>query len=398
MPKKIIGIDIFINSDENLLINGSIVALKNDKLILETSLEESTTFPELFKQIKDYKLPTFLCIHGKGVLVKKISFIDGKSDKSILNTILPGTKIEDFYLEKEIIRNKEIVWVYIIKKSLFEEIKKYFDNAKKNIDGLKIGFSGINYFPKFISPNYNNEIKFTNYKLQYDNDFNLESIQSDIIRNNSENLSLNGTLINEKNLLSFVTASNFLLNLENTDLLGNQNEYKQKHLFLFYGKFALIFFFSILLINYLFFSNYNNENSTLNANLILNKEKANELKNLELEVNLKRKLLSENGLINSSRISFYADRLVYDLPEKIILTRMNINPGLFKNQNFNEKELVFDIGNIYIEGECKESYILNDWIELLKSKKWISNVSLQKISQADRSENAKFSLIINLKK
>lgn len=140
--------------------------------------------------------------------------------------------------------------------------------------------------------------------------------------------------------------------------------------------------FLILLVNFICFSYFFEKNKELEAGLNAGVIQLSYLDSLRAEYRHKKEFLSDNGLLGSSRVSFYADDLAHNMPGSITLSRLMIFPPLKKTE---QDALLYESGIIRLTGECGSTIVLNDWIKMLQAKEWVSGVSVLNVVQ-DRDE------------
>ena len=116
---------------------------------------------------------------------------------------------------------------------------------------------------------------------------------------------------------------------------------------------------------------------------------------MKLKINTKNAFIEMSGLKNASRVSFYADRIAMDLPEKIRLIELNVNP-LEKKIKTGEP-IVFGHNNIVVKGNSKRSSDLNNWILILKQNDWVSDILVINYQQENPLEPGVFEIKISVK-
>lgn len=372
---RIACIEVILLTETNWEYN--IVVLKKNKTKLE--FEAVKTSIDSFDEIKktlSVKIPVCLVIYGKVIMLKKVSVKEDK-EESILQKILPDATLNDFYFQ-ELYTNNENKFVSVARKNLIEKILDTFSENKFHIVDITFGpFSIEHIFPLF--DNVPDEILLEHYKLKIEN-----SIIKDCkhIEHNKDEIKyqVGDEALSNKALVSFAGGFQYLfVNSGKTStnipaVIQSSKEYTNSRIFMVAGWGVLILTFSILLINFLLFDNYNKKSRELYSKVgqyesLLNKHDA-----LEKELEIKKQLLEKTGLLQSSKMSFYADRLASTLPSEIKLTELNINPLKKKQQN--KKELIFRKGIIHIAGTSKKSTVLNDWIKTIKQNDWAVDVTI----------------------
>jgi Tfp pilus assembly protein PilN len=145
----------------------------------------------------------------------------------------------------------------------------------------------------------------------------------------------------------------------------------------------------LLLINLILKFSIDAENKTLAQKEKSYKIMLARVDSLRNEVNEKKSFLTEAGWIESSKISFMADKIASTIPETIKLTEMSLYP---KNDNLSvtQKKMVFDNHTVLVAGRCSKPTELNPWIKALKSFKWISNASVMNYIYDEKEKQGKF--------
>jgi hypothetical protein len=160
---------------------------------------------------------------------------------------------------------------------------------------------------------------------------------------------------------------------------------------------VLIFFFTILLINYLIFDNYWNKKNELMAAVTLNQGELEKLESLKRQYAEKQTFLSKAGLLEVSKTSFYADQIAIDMPEQISLTGININPMEKKTNESEEEGYFFIPRTVGIKGTCNKSAYVSEWINILKKKNWLNQVILINFNQDKELGLGIFNIELKLK-
>ncbi|MDZ7743584.1 MAG: hypothetical protein U5Q03_18060 [Bacteroidota bacterium] len=108
---------------------------------------------------------------------------------------------------------------------------------------------------------------------------------------------------------------------------------------------------------------------------------------------MKKELVKEAGFLEQSKYSFFADRLIACMPEQIILDELSVFPA---SQDKRSKKLSFVQGVISVKGELQDPSILNNWINNLQKKDWISEVQVVKFDHNTRRNTSYFEIEISL--
>lgn len=207
--------------------------------------------------------------------------------------------------------------------------------------------------------------------------------------------------ISTDTLLSFACGFQYFLP-EGNIIVANipsiahaKEEFSQKKIFQTAAIGAVAFFFTIFIANLFVFNHYWTMKQELSGKVSLNQDAIQRLEKLKTEYDEKQKFFESTGLLHSSRTSFYADRLSSDIPAAIQLTEMNIYPAVRKLND--ENDISFTRQVINISGTCTRSTELNQWMNMLKKKEFVSEVALLGFSQDKSRESGLFNLEVKIK-
>ena len=363
ISKKIIGIE-YGKLENTPIINLLACKTVKSELIIEDSFSFNT-IDELQDKV-DKNTPLFLIINDDQVISKKI--IQSSDDTAIL-TAFPNLNIEEFYTE--IYTNTEQTFVNICRKESVEKILEEFTNTDYHIIGFSLGnLSAVNLCEILENKN----ISTSNSTIKYG-----DAIVEDIIPNqvNETTYHINGLDVTNKNLLSFSGVFTYITAIQKTSSnFKNINEkltanFKERVFFNTGFKVGLGSIFILLLISFLFFSNYNSKIQELDANLFSKKTQIEALKTLKEEVNQKEKILKAY-VSESSKVSWYLDQLGINVPHSIQLSEMNWQPLLSTIKE--GKEIKPQKNTLFIKGTTLKPSEFSSWVAQLEQTEWIKKV------------------------
>jgi hypothetical protein len=176
---------------------------------------------------------------------------------------------------------------------------------------------------------------------------------------------------------------------------ANAAEYKNKKAFKKLSRTSVAFFLVVCLINFFVFTNYFDRQKKLDAELTVYQNAISLHEKLSAELQNKKNFLEKSGLAFSTRTSYYADRLVYDIPEEIQLVSLSLFP--LKGGIEKDSVIKFDNKKIHVKGYCQKSILLNNWINLIKTKDFVAETVLDNYEQDAEMKNGKFDLTIRLR-
>lgn len=393
--------DIVAGVEVEILSEGwriNYVLLKKRKGILKIiSSSADIKGLEKFITIANKEIPLSISISGKGIISKKGALSENENENSLLHKALPNANKEDFYVQKIGMTNDQAI-ISAARKSIVDELLHNLHNAGYFI--VDVSFGPFAIVPLFHLLNFSggdslnfcgNRMQFINGEL---NDYHYE------VSNSNEQIEIAGEILDERCLNSFASGlSYFILNEKDFPVprIGEmKNEFKHKKLFYSAGWGALMFFFTLLLFNFFLFSHFKTKSEELNMNVFRSKDELAKISSLQNELLQKQIFLNRLGLLESSKTSFFSDRIASHLPAEIRLSEMFVFP-LEKKTAGDKKELNFIPNTIHISGRCIKSTEFNDWVKILKGENWIQNVNLINYSQENQSEFGEFQIEINVK-
>jgi Tfp pilus assembly protein PilN len=157
----------------------------------------------------------------------------------------------------------------------------------------------------------------------------------------------------------------------------------------------LLVFFTVLLMNYFVFDHYNSRYNGLSSELTEYQGFLVSYTNLKEELAEKKELLQETGMSESSKASFYIDRIAASVPKGIQLESLETNPMLRKKTG--DKQIKFNIGVITVSGTSKKSTVFNDWLKSITELDWVEKVEKFTYNKPEDSQNALAEFYIEIK-
>lgn len=399
--KIAIGVEIILLSDGAYEINT--VTLKRSKSDVSTEAKSSGIKDiDSLSKIINTKNPIVLVINGKGIIHRKVATSENEPLVTTLNKVLPNANSNEFYIQKQDI-NLSQNYISVVRASVVNDILEEFKkNNITNIVECLIGPFVINNVLSLIDKNIisNEFLTIGNNRLLIREDKIHEVQLTDDVENVV--IKLGDDLMEGKLVISFsaalsyfVGASEGLINSEVVDSI--KDDFKQKQKFQFFGWSLLLSTLLILLVNYFVFNHYWEKSNEMNSKLTLNQSALKKYESLKTEYSQKKTFLEQNGLLESSRTSYFADRLAASVPLSIQLLEMNIHPLKKKDVKDLSNAFYFDNKIIKISGKCNRNTELNDWMKELETNTWTEKVKLLDYKQANAKEDGVFFIEIKLK-
>jgi Tfp pilus assembly protein PilN len=393
--KSVTGVEVAFSGDGNPWFN--LCILKKDKSSLHT---ESVKIKITNIEELPSKLPVCLVLNGKGIIHKKLSCKEDDSDKALLERVLPNANINDFYLQRYNTFHDHI-FVSIVRKSQVDPLLKSFKEKGLTVISCTLSpfiVSGI--LPLLKNSDSFFELEVPGYMLNA-SDGVIESFHPTETIKDLPPLQIGNESVYRELVFAFASALSYFLPIQNmlsieiTEVNEQRNEFKQKTIFQFAGLGVLVFFLSLLLINYFVFDHYWKKKNMLESEFSLSQESLSHYEKLKTEFEEKQKFFEKAGLLDASRTSWYADRLAEDIPDNILLKELEINP--LQKKSIQDTLLVFLAKTIHVSGSCKTSGELNDWTKIIRAKQWVKQLNILNYSQDKEQNIAGFSLEILVK-
>lgn len=397
------GVEIVILPDATYVMNLVILKKNKNELIVEKKQEGITSFQVLAQQLGAVT-PFVLLLNGKGIIHRKVSVSESDVPSSLLSKVLPNANVDDFILQQYTV-DATHAFISVVRAEVFntilEELKKI---ERLNIAACVLGPFVMNNMLPLISDKLrmDNTIRFSKYILSVDAGQITDLVLSEA-EHEEERMFVAGEYIHTGLLLSYAAAINYFVGgatgVMNSEMITEIKESnKQKQQFVLRGWVLLVASFAILMINYFVFNYYWQMNREISALLSLNQSGLERYEKVKQELEQKKAFLQQNDLLESSRASFYSDRLAVDVPVSIQWTDVTICPMRKKQTAEGYEEVYFESENIFISGKCKKSVDLNDWIKQIKQYPWVNTAALADYKQDSENEYGLFVVKVELKK
>ena len=383
---------LFLDSD--IKFNFSIVTLKKNKietLIKETS---STDLLKISQLAKKYNAPLIISITGKGVISKQVLLRENENLNTdyLVKQYFPTIDPENFYIQFFKSKNNT-GFLSLCRKDQVNNMMKEFLNSKNSPIDVFIGAFSINS----LSP-ITRQLNFI-YSISHQFEITEGYIQKINIKENNETNTIGNLEISPQEIIPFSTAFSYLTkqnaytssNIELTSLMQNYQQKLKLNILLFT---FVAFIFIVSVLNSVLFFNIFEEHNQLEVELNLYESKNAKITELLSNYEKKKSLIEQAGIFENKKLSVFADKIGSSLPNEIVLKELYFNPEIGETEedslvNFNKNQLL-------IKGNCNKSYILNEWINVLKNQNFIKNVNLKNFIYNSSSHLPNFILEIEI--
>lgn len=341
-----------------------------------------------------------ISISGKNIITKKINTDINNKEQSILNMILPNANIKDFYIQKTKADNDEL-FVSAARKQTTDEIFEKFQKKNCLILNTTFGPFALNSLSELLSLN-NKKIKFNEPVIEI-KDFVISNIKKVSSGNDEyiETFNLSEKVINTEQLICFSNVFSYFFPLQNhyeleyNKLNKHKEDFKYKNLFKLTAYAAVIIFLCLLLINFFLFENYSGKYNDIHTQYEQSIDNIKLSDSLTELIRNKEQFINDNTILNRTKFSYYADRLVLKMPHSILLNSIDINPQLKRIKK--ENEILFDKKKIIINGVVQSSTDMGNWINILKEEDWVKEIIVGDYKFDDRKQKGIFEIELKIK-
>ena len=391
--KKAAGVELTIRPDDSWVCTVTLVQLEKGVAVVHDRYEDVGSVQGLSDKIPA-DVPVFLCINGKGALIKKISGY--QPDQPVnLHEIIPNAKPADFYCQSGVAAAGG--FVALLRKQLLDQIISAFSEAGLFIHEVYIGPLVLNkLLPLF---QHDDLIHAGAYRLGVAGD-QIEEISSNgngavgqTVFRIGEDQFKNNELIAYASALSPFLNHYHIIEQDDSPVAAVREDWEQKQLFKKLGVAALAFFFMILLINALLFMQANQKNQALTGELQRSSAMLAELEGLKKDVEERSAFIEDIGWLKPSGLAFFSDQLAQSVPGAIKLTEMVLHP-LDQATLESQKKYYFQNDRISIQGKCKDPVLLNNWLRTLEGLAWVAKIEDQEYRFNNQENTGVFKFVI----
>ncbi|WP_440881306.1 hypothetical protein [Tenacibaculum sp. C7A-26P2] len=327
---------------------------------------------------------TILIINNQQVLFKVIE----KNAKNPVVAAFPTINKKEFITEVK--HSNEKSFIGIVRKRYAENIWTLFNEA-----GIIILDTVIGNLPVFalldVLPG-TEHIQTTHSQISIINQ-QVTSITNNVF--SEESYQINGLELKNYEILSLGAMVSFYVNEQIQYSTKELETFKQQTIFAKGLKAGLALMFLILLVNFMFFSNYYRQIEKLQAEINIYSETKEALKKIASEVDKKKKLLQQIQNSGTSSLSKYTDQLIQEIPHSILLEEVNYQPFI---TTIKENKLIKNEQNmLQVSGVFKNNRELSNWIDIVEQKSWVQKVDGLSIESDARKKIAKFFFKIKIK-
>lgn len=387
--------EVHLNSDGTCSLRLVKLSLSKKLIQIETKKAYSGSLTDILKN--DFSEPLALTITGKGLLIKKTTRLEHVTEQG-LQHLFPQMRLSEFYVQH--FPTGANSFIAIIRKEIVDAIITAFKVRHVDILMLSLGpFVVDQVIPQVNS--YGEQLKFDGHNIHFDADKNWLEYSFAINTGAEFPLKIDMENMPEKYLVAYAAAFQLILHNQlnvievvQAEIKQNLTEFFAKERFKKHGMQLLLFFFALLMINFLVFNYYNSGNQDLmnkagqKSYVFENRQK------LEEDVKIKERMVQKLGWNKGYAYAYLCDQIGQTLPKEIKLEEMQINSLYGTGSGFLKAPLL-DNGSMRLKGQTSSIYAVNNWIYSLKEKQWVKEVKLEKYMADDQKGAQIFTLLLN---
>lgn len=396
--EKVTGIEL--SPAEESFYDARIVAISLKKRKIqseENSYRDISKIPlsELSSQFENSP-PLAISLTGRWVLSRKIKRTENTSDQALLHAILPNAIADEFYMQRYEC-DTDYEFISVIRKQALTPVLDAFREARLNVVSLTLGPFDLHSIVPLLS-HKNSALETLQYNIETEKGY-ITHIQNSTVIAAMPSYDLGGVNCPAEYVIAFASAFAYLTDsathsIDIPEIQKQKSEFQYQKRFRKTGFIYLIVLFSLLVGNFAIFFYLNDDNKKIQAQVSVDATTIALLERLHKQLMERQEFLNKNGISNSSRLCYYADRIAASVPEGITLTGLDINPA---TEDEDAQKLTYRSQYIHISGQTKYSLEVNDWIKAIKKWPWVAESKLTDYKQDNSSTNGAFDIELKLK-
>jgi Tfp pilus assembly protein PilN len=401
--KQVTGLEVVLLADGQHLFRGAVLSLAKGVVTVQDRWE-AESLDQLQRQL-DKNLPVALLLNGKGILHRQVLLENTEQamDDHLLASVLPAVKPAEFYVQHY--RAETAGFFSLARRETVDRLLDMLQQQGLKVVRLGFGPFGFGSIWPFVGEGKEarSPVELPGHRLEM-SEVGIIGYQATPLEGGSSTgtVKIGEDELEGQHVLAYASAFSCLVEMATAPVLkagsveATAEEHRQQKLFRAGAAVALLFFFVLLLGNFLAFSSLSGQNAVLKGQMGSKKSSLGQLNGLEREVKEKREFLTATGWLGAPRLSFYADRLAATLPAAISLTELSLYPVDQKRSKVEGKQ-VFQMGAIAVRGTCKNPVELNEWLKTVGQLAWVARVERQNYAFDEASGVGAFEFYLQLK-
>jgi Tfp pilus assembly protein PilN len=390
------GISIRIQAEETPVLSACTLSVEKNQLHFDQKTTAIGSF-EALKNVVSTQAAIALNLSGKGILTKRVSAVD-QVDQGLFATLLPNSKLSDFYVQH--FSSGSWSFVSVIRKA---EADKWLDRIRQlgyRVYQLSLGPFPVEQITDQLNI-YGEELAFDGHRITRNEGMQWLDYRYDPAAVAVFPLKVDNEPLDDALVLAYATAFQLLLSdkLDVTQAgipeLAVALAHQLKRNRLKAGGFLLLaVLFAFLMANLLWLDSLTASNEQLALKISSSVRNTSDAQDLDTQIKAKESLLKQAGWEGGINKSRYIDQLAQLLPEGVIWKEISIDPPDIAAGRL-EKSTRFMQRTISIRGESENISPVNEWIERLKTKRWIKHVQMESYTYNVELLTGQFTVLID---
>lgn len=386
----LLGIEIVLLQEGQYRCSYAVVYRKGYALEI---LEHKQLEGSLVKVLESFprKYPVALALSGKGIIHKQLEDA-GDGQSGLFKAAFPSVEKKEFYVQ-EFLQEKQ-AWISIVRKSLADDLLGKLKAAGLKVYALSLGGLPILGIWDMLGET-DAGFSADGHVFSVAADGNFSGYAYIEARAGEGKVALGENKVASRSVLPYALA--FQLFLHNrVEMVKAENEQADLAFVSFLEdsglkKMASVFIFvllGLLLVSFFMLSHYNAENAVLNERAGHLTATADQGDVLKKEIAQQKALLNKMGWNGGYSYAFLLNEIGSSRPRLLNLTQVQFGED-------KKTSSVEQAGNTFkISGETADLSAVNNWIFMLKEKKWVRSVRLLRYQQDMGSDSYFFNLLI----
>ncbi len=387
----VLGVEIHVVSDLEFSCRYCLVTKHKNSITIDKTKMTEGTLPMILADIPK-TIPVALTLTGKGIIHKNLTIANDANLDHLFQQAFPAVNENDFYVQSYVQNQTSLV--SIARKQTVDDLIDKMQRAGLNIFVTSLGAMLSAHIWKQLN-NYSTEITFDGHVFQIGALNEFLGYQYKAGSKNEFVSKIGQEQIAEEYIIAYASAFQVLLH-QQVDLIHanvtqvnaqflhflQNNSLKQKAMLFLFG------LFGALLISYLLFSYYNDENTQLSQKLGAYSANADQIDILRKNVSENESLLKRLNWNGGLNYGLLLNEVGESMPRQLQLHELTINEAVTALDTATHAPL------IKITGVTDNLTAVNNWIFVLKQKSWIKSVRLLKYEEDMETEQYQFNLMV----
>ncbi|MCJ0743677.1 PilN domain-containing protein [Pedobacter montanisoli] len=389
--QTVLGVELYIQSDHTYSCRYCLLNRKGNEIHIQACKTLEGSLVNVIAALpKAY--PIALVLTGKGLLHKNMQLTDDAPLVQLFQQAFPAIAPQQFYIQ--FFKQEAFGLLSIIRKEGVDELLDKLKLAGLKIYTVSLGaIHSVHIWPQLNL--YGNSLHYDGHAFELDEKRNFIGYKIDQEARNSFPLKLGQEPITEKSVVAYAAAFQLLLHQKlqmviadvasvNTAFIKEQFNTKLKQRALWF----LMALFGLLLISFASLTHFNQQNEKLLQQVGAQTASADQLVLLKNNVGKNEQLLKELNWNGGYNYGWLLNEIGQSKPRQLTLNEIRIND--FKT----ETEKQDKTPQIKITGVTNNLTAVNNWIFLLKEKKWVKTARLTSYQEDPEKEQYQFNFLI----